>query len=112
MHCAKNHQNSSHFTAQQLQSSLGIDRFSPVFHGQSDESNINQVEPNYQKMVHRGCQRLISCEAVDQKNSAILMKGPGDPDGEQHADYQVSDISPKSRIEGGSFNKGHECFHN
>jgi hypothetical protein len=42
---------------------------------------VYQVKPDYQEMIHRIGYLFIPVKHLDQKNAAILMQGPRDPNG-------------------------------
>src|SRR5258708_36750531 len=94
MHHPQDYQYQAHLGAQSLQATGQIDSLLPIFQGQGNEPNVNQVKTDDQQVIYRIGQRFVSEKTVHQEDTPVLVQGPGDPNGQGNADHQVSEESP------------------
>jgi hypothetical protein len=50
-------------------------------------------KPDDEQMIDRIRPRFAAVKSIDQKDPAILVKRPGNPDRENHADNQIRDVT-------------------
>jgi len=93
MHDTEDKKDDANLVAEDLDRFHQIVRFLIRAQHKGDVSDVDQVEPDHQQMIHGIGKGVIAVKCVEKKNAAATMKRVCDPYGNGEADCQVDEIA-------------------
>ncbi len=92
MHHAEHEHHCAHLHARLLDRPSDIPWAGPISDVETDEAQVQQVESDDEELIDGISQRLISMEAIHEKDAAILVQGLRHPDRKRDAHGQVAQM--------------------
>src|SRR4029079_8181710 len=92
MHPAQNDQDHPDFDRECFNSFLCVVDYVAKFQGQGHIAEVNEVKADDQQMIHGIRECLVAVKDVHEKDSAVFVECPGDPDGQGDTDRQIDEV--------------------
>jgi hypothetical protein len=100
VHRAEDEEDGADFGAELFEDlTEGIER-NAQFEEEGDEAEIDEVEADEEEVVDAVGELGIAVEGIHEKDTAVFMEGPGDPDGGGDGDGEVEAVGEDGVIHG------------